>query len=737
MRWRPPTLPATARSPTWPPPRPKPAQPPTAPTNLTATAVSQSQINLSWTASTANVGITGYLVYRENPGSTTYVEVGTTSGSTTTYSDTGLAASSTYSYEVEATDSAGNSPFSNVATATTQSPTQPPTAPTNLTATAVSASQINLSWTASTATGGVTSYLVYRENPGSTTFVQVGTTSGTTTTYSDTGLAAGSTYSYEVEATDSAGNSPFSNVATATTQAAQPPTAPTNLTATAVSSSQINLGWTASTANVGITGYLVYRENPGSSTFVQVGTTSGITTYSDTGLAASSTYSYEVQATDSAGNSPFSNVATATTAATNPGLVAAYAFNEGTGTTVYDSSGNGNNGTITNATWTTSGKYGDALVFNGTNALVTIPDAASLHLTTGMTLEAWVNPSTITSAWTDVVYKGNDNYYLEAATPTSKFPAAGATVGTSDVATYGTAALATSTWAFLTETYNGSTLSLYVNGTLVSSLAEAGSLTTSTNPLQIGGDSIYSQYFKGTIDEVRVYKVALTAAQIQSDMNTAISTQPTAPTNLTATAVSQSQINLSWTASTDTVPVTGYLVYRENLGGTTFVQVGTTTGTTYSDTGLAAGSTYSYEVQATDSAGNLSPFSSMASATTQAPVTQPPTVPTNLTATALSSSQIGLSWTASSSGGVSSYVVYRESPGSSTFVQVGMTNGTTTTYTDGGLAASSTYIYEVEASNAFGNSPSPTWPPRRPPHRHRGRRPRPTSPRPAAPTRSA
>ena len=77
------------------------------------------------------------------------------------------------------------------------------------------------------------------------------------------------------------------------------------------------------------------------------------------------------------------------------GLVAAYGFDEGSGTTVTDASGNGNNGTITNATWSTSGKYGKALQFNGTSALVTIPDAASLHLTTGMTLEAWVNPSTV------------------------------------------------------------------------------------------------------------------------------------------------------------------------------------------------------------------------------------------------------------------------------------------------------------------------------------------------------
>ena len=98
----------------------------------------------------------------------------------------------------------------------------------------------------------------------------------------------------------------------------------------------------------------------------------------------------------------------------------------GTGTTVDRSSGNGNNGTITNATWTTAGKYGDALVFNGTSALVTINDSASLHLTTAMTLEAWVNPSTVSSAWRDVIYKGNDNYYLEATSTNGVLPAAGA-----------------------------------------------------------------------------------------------------------------------------------------------------------------------------------------------------------------------------------------------------------------------------------------------------------------------
>src|SRR5262249_11126149 len=148
----------------------------------------------------------------------------------------------------------------------------------------------------------------------------------------------------------------------------------------------------------------------------------------------------------------------------NNNLVLALAFNEGTGTTVTDSSSNGNNGTITGATWSTAGKYGNALSFNGTNARVNIPNAASLQLTTGMTLEAWVHPSAVTGAWRDVGYKGNDNYYLEATSDNNKLPAAGATLGSADVGTYGTSALAVNTWAFLAETYDGSTLALYVNG---------------------------------------------------------------------------------------------------------------------------------------------------------------------------------------------------------------------------------------------------------------------------------
>jgi chitodextrinase/dihydrofolate reductase len=297
----------------------------------------------------------------------------------------------------------------------------------------------------------------------------------------------------------------------------QPPTVPSNLTATVASSSQINLSWTASTDNVGVTGYLVERcQGAGCTSFAQIATSTG-TIYNDTGRAPNTAYSYRVRAMDAAGNlSPYSNVASATTQASTPGLVAAYGFNEGTGTTVADASGHGNTGTITNATWTT-GKYGKGLSFNGSNTLVTINDSASLHLTAAMTLEAWVNMGIVDNQWEDIVYKGNDNYYLEA-TSSKNVPAGGGTFGTAGAAAYGTSALPQNAWTHVAVTYDGATLRLYVNGVQVSSLARTGNLVTSTNPLQIGGDSFYRQYFNGIIDEVRVYNVALTAAQIQTDI---------------------------------------------------------------------------------------------------------------------------------------------------------------------------------------------------------------------------
>src|SRR5204862_271307 len=192
------------------------------------------------------------------------------------------------SYTVAAYDAAGNlSAQSSSASASTPAPadTTPPSVPTGLTASAVSSSQINLSWTASSDNVGVSGYRVYRNG------TQIATTGATS--FANTGLSPSTTYSYTVAAYDAAGNlSAQSSSASATTPAppdTTPPSVPTGLTASAVSSSQINLSWTASSDNVGVSGYRVYPKRPPSAP-------TGATSFANTGLSPSTTYSYTVAA---------------------------------------------------------------------------------------------------------------------------------------------------------------------------------------------------------------------------------------------------------------------------------------------------------------------------------------------------------------------------------------------------------------------------------------------------------
>src|SRR6266446_1519389 len=163
----------------------------------------------------------------------------------------------------------------------------------------------------------------------------------------------------------------------------------------------------------------------------------------------------------------------------------------------------------------------------------------------------------------------------------------------------------------------------------------------------------------------------IAAAFIAASIDT---TAPSVPTGLTASPVSISQINLSWTSSTDNVGVTGYRVFRNGS------QIAQVTGTSYSNTGLTPATTYSYTVAAYDAAGNVSAQSSAVVGTTQSVDTTAPSVPTGLTATAVSPSQINLSWTASTDNvGVVGYRVFRDT------VQVA--TSTATSYVNPGLAA--------------------------------------------------
>ena len=185
-----------------------------------------------------------------------------------------------------------------------------------------------------------------------------------------------------------------------------------------------------------------------------------------------------------------------------------------------DSSGNGNTGTVSGATWTI-GKFGTALSFDGTNDIVIVPDSASLDLTTGMTLEAWLLPARARLSLAD--RSCSRNRAATTHTVSTGAPARAARARTrSPEGPITTCAAphryALDTWTHVAATYDGATLRLYVDGTLASSAAATGAISTSTGAFRIGGNTLWGEYFQGLIDEVRIYNRALSQTEIQTDM---------------------------------------------------------------------------------------------------------------------------------------------------------------------------------------------------------------------------
>ena len=259
-------------------------QAPTTPTNVAASNIQATSATISWTASTDDVGVTGYEVFRNG------VSQGTTAG--TSFNATGLSPATSYTYTVSAFDAAGNTSGLGSVTFSTLSgaDTTPPSTPTNVTASSIQTTTATISWTASTDDVGVTGYEVFEDG------VSQGTTAGTS--FNATGLSPGTTYTYAVSAFDAAGNNSGLGSTSFTTQTAadtQAPTVPTNLSVVAVGNTTVDLSWTASSDNVGVTGYDVYEG-------ANLAGTTTSTSFQVTGLTASTTYSFTVRARDAAGN---------------------------------------------------------------------------------------------------------------------------------------------------------------------------------------------------------------------------------------------------------------------------------------------------------------------------------------------------------------------------------------------------------------------------------------------------
>jgi hypothetical protein len=403
--------------------------------------------------------------------------------------------------------------------------TTAPAPPSGLTASG-DIQRVVLSWSPPGDGADVVRFNVYRGTvAGFTPSVANRIAQPTAATHTDVGLTP-ATYYYRVTAEDAAGNvSPPSNEASGT---ALPDTVAPTIAITAPSdgatvSGTITITATATDAQ-GVAG-VQFRVDG-----VDLGAEDTTVPHSrpwDTQPFPNGTHILTAAARDTAGNLTASSPITVTVSNTTPppatGLVAAYAFSEGSGTTTSDRSGKGNTGTLAGATWTTAGQAGRALSFDGVNDRININDAASLDLTGGMTLSAWVYPTAL-SGWRTVIMKetaGGLVYALYAHDNVPR-PAAYVRVSGVDVAVTGTSPLPLNTWTYLTTTYDGATLRLYVNSGEVGSRAGGGAIQVSTGRLRIGGNAVWGEWLAGRVDEVRIYSRALTPAEIQVDMATPV-----------------------------------------------------------------------------------------------------------------------------------------------------------------------------------------------------------------------
>jgi hypothetical protein len=267
---------------------------------LTARAVSTSQINLSWTNNSDK--ITGLYVERSLSPKGPWRRVINVPANAASCANSGLAAATTYYYRVMANES----PYSTVASATTLSSVTD-RSPGNLSATATSSNQIDLSWSDDIA--DITGFKIERcEGKGCSNFIEIASVAANVTSYQNTDLVALTSYSYRVRAYKESSDYAYSKIASATTsRSTVPPMIPKGLVANVVSSSQINLSWNSEAVDYGAAGFNVYQYGE------RIGSTSG-TSFTVKRLTPNTQYCYSVQSFDKAGNSSFqSDVACATT----------------------------------------------------------------------------------------------------------------------------------------------------------------------------------------------------------------------------------------------------------------------------------------------------------------------------------------------------------------------------------------------------------------------------------------
>ncbi len=599
---------------------------PAAPTELTAKPDGPTIINLSWTAPSRNggVAITGYQIESSptGTGDTWTNLVDNTESTTTTYAHTGLTAGTTRHYRVRAINSVDPGAWSNVDMATTAAVATAPDAPTALTATAEGQTTITLSWTAPASNGGavIMGYRIEVSTDGGTSFSEL-VASHSTTSYSHTGLDAGTARHYRVLAINSAGRSGWSNTGSATTAAATAPGAPPNLQVFSPGFHDVRLTWGRPPSDSPITGYKVEWSTDGGTNWEALIGYDDLTRtryqFLSSRLTPGSVFHFRVLARSASGDSDPSD-AVSVTAASAPGSGIA------TNVRVRQTSAN-----AAQISWDAptdlpsghqtfgynvyksddDGDFWSQFARDVTTTTYT-DDQVSAGKTYGYRVTTWIGPSE------DEALQGQ---FSDAAFLTITIARA------PDAPTSLTAVANGQTTINLNWTAPASNGGSPITGYLIEVSTDRGATFT---PLVPSHPTISYAHTGLTAGTTRHYRVrAINSVNLGDPSNVATATTadvanptaPGAPRSLTATASGQTTINLTWTApaSNGGAAITGYTLEVSTDGGTTFTSlVASQLATTYAHTGLSAGVTRHYRVRATNSATLSGAWSNVVNATT-------------------------------------------------------------------------------------------------------------------------
>ena len=634
---------------------------PAPPSDLDAATVSASAVVLVWSDNSDNE--TGFQIHRQAPGEAAVSLLATVDTNVVTYQDEAVAADGRYVYQVRACNSAGCSSFSEAI-----SPTTPPVAPSSITAEATSPTTVDVAWVDNSATE--TSFRIERRTVGGT-FAEVGSVGANTTSFGEAGLEPSTSYEYRVRACNDGGCSAYNGPVSVSTSAGMPdpPAAPASLGATVVSSTRVDLTW----ADVATeSGYTVERSSDAGATYTELATPAAdATSYSDAAAAEATDYTYRVSACNAGGCA--SSTVTASTPLAPPTGLSASAVSD----------------TRIDLSWSdqssAESEYRiERRVSGGTFAEVAIKAANSTsHEDTGLA------PSTTYEYRVRACDAGDCSAYSAEASATTDVVPPPAAPG-SLVATVISPTQVDLTW---TDVATESGYTVERSSEAGTSYAEIATLAADVTSYSDAAAAEATEY---------TYRVsACNSAGCASSTVTA-STPLAPPSGLAASAVSDTQIDLSWVDQSSAE--SEYRIERRVSGGTfSQIAVKAANSTSHEDTGLAPSTTYEYQVLACDAAGptaDCSAYSALASATTEAEVITPPAAPGSLVATVISPTQVDLAWTDVATE--SEYTVERSSAAGASYAEIATLAADVTIYSDAAAAEATDYTYRVSACNAGG-----------------------------------